>query len=246
MKVNCKALGGLFEFKYYTGGDVNDLTDEELDILREEVNRLQEEIEARSPKKKDDSKHQISKDILSDDEIPYEVRMKYIIDAYRKDKVKWGKLVEYAKHLEVEVIRLKEILIENGYTDNSVIGDYEPSKEREVIRELRAQVNQLKNENKELKKKTNSVDVTALESMISTFPLKIYKGLSFKSIIESQKDYINELQEILDKNDIPYAPQEPVNSLERDGVDEIMEDAGKYLKMHKETIGKIIEKWESM
>ena len=246
MKVNYKALGGLFELKYYTGGDVNELTDEELDILREEVNRLQEEIEARSPKKKDDSKHQISKDILSDDEIPYEVRMKYIIDAYRKDKVKWGKLAEYAKHLEAEVIRLKEIFIDNGYTDNSVIGDYEPRKEREVIRELRTQVNQLKTENKELKKYKNNVTIGTLESMISTFPLKIYKGFHFKSIINSQKDYINELQEILDKNDIPYALQEPVNSLESDGVDEITEDAGKYLKMHKETIEKIIEKWESL
>lgn len=245
MKVNYTALGGLFEFKYYTGGDVNDLTDEELEILKEELNRLQEEIEARSPKKKYDSKHQISKDILSDDEIPYEVRMKYIIDAYRKDKVKWGKLAEYAKHLEAEVIRLKEIFIDNGYTDNSVIGDYEPRKEREVIRELRAQVNQLKTENKELKKYKNNVTIGTLESMISTFPLKIYKGFHFKSIINSQKDYINELQEILDKNDIPYALQEPVNSLESDGVDEITEDAGKYLKMHKETIEKIIEKWES-
>lgn len=79
--------------------------------------------------------------------------------------------------------------------------------------------------------------------MISTFPLKIYKGFCFKSIINSQKDYINELQELLDKNDIPYALREPVNSLERDGVDEIIEDAGMYLRMHKETIEKIIEKW---
>ena len=38
----------------------------------------------------------------------------------------------------------------------------------------------------------------------------------------------------------------PSQSLESDGVDEIIEDAGKYLKMHKETIEKIIEKWESM
>ena len=64
--------------------------------------------------------------------------------------------------------------------------------------------------------------------------------------LELAESLINELQEILDKNDIPYAPQDPVNSLESDGVDEIIEDAGKYLKMHKETIEKIIEKWESM
>ena len=48
-----------------------------------------------------------AKDVLADKDIPYEVRMKYIIDAYRKDQEKWGKLVEYAKHLETEVARLK-------------------------------------------------------------------------------------------------------------------------------------------
>ena len=32
----------------------------------------------------------------------------------------------------------------------------------------------------------------------------------------------------------------PSQSLESDGVDEIIEDAGKYLKMHKETIEKIM------
>lgn len=42
--------------------------------------------------------------MMGDEDIPYEVRMKYIIDAYRKDQKKWGKLLEYAKHLEGEVI----------------------------------------------------------------------------------------------------------------------------------------------
>ena len=32
------------------------------------------------------------KDILNTAEIPYEVRMKYIIEAYRKDKERWAKL----------------------------------------------------------------------------------------------------------------------------------------------------------
>jgi hypothetical protein len=37
-------------------------------------------------------------DILNTAEIPYEVRMKYIIKAYREDQEKWGKLEAYAKH----------------------------------------------------------------------------------------------------------------------------------------------------
>lgn len=43
------------------------------------------------------------KDILEDNEIPFEVRMKYIIKAYRKDQEKWAKLYIHAKHME-EVI----------------------------------------------------------------------------------------------------------------------------------------------
>ena len=44
-------------------------------------------------------------DILADKDIPYEVRMKYIIDAYRKDQEKWGKLAEYAKQLQANMTR---------------------------------------------------------------------------------------------------------------------------------------------
>jgi len=252
MSFNFNALGGLLSFRYIN--DVEDLDVEDLqeiynDLeeeysvmnkdrkeLKSELDKLKEVLDRKNPEEKREKiekKRKTAKDILGDEEIPYEVRMKYIIDAYRKDQVKWGKLAEYAKHLEAEVIRLKDILIKNGYADPGVMDDVKPA---QLIAELRE-------ENKELKKKINGIDVAALECMISTFPLKIYKGFCFKSIINSQKDYINELQELLDKNDIPYALREPVNSLERDGVDEIIEDAGMYLRMHKETIEKIIEKW---
>ena len=42
----------------------------------------------------------VSIDILEDDEIPYEFRMKYIIKEYRKDQEKWAKLFFHAKNLE--------------------------------------------------------------------------------------------------------------------------------------------------
>ena len=38
--------------------------------------------------------------ILDDDEIPFEVRMKYIIKEYRKDQEKWAKLFFRAKNME--------------------------------------------------------------------------------------------------------------------------------------------------
>ena len=67
--------------------------------------------------------------LLNHEDIPYEVRMKHIIEAYRKDQEKWGKLAQYAKHLEGEVIRLKLILIDNGYTDSGIEGDYDAAEE---------------------------------------------------------------------------------------------------------------------
>ena len=135
MSVSFKALGGLFTFRY-----INDVEDMDLEGLQDIYNKLKEEqkelnseldrlkdvIDKKNPEEKREKirkKLNPAKEILGDEEIPYEVRMKYIIDSYRKDQVKWGKLAEYAKHLEGEVIRLKEILISNGYTDNGIVGD---------------------------------------------------------------------------------------------------------------------------
>ena len=38
--------------------------------------------------------------ILDDDEIPFEVRMKYILKAYRKDQEKWARLLIHTKQLQ--------------------------------------------------------------------------------------------------------------------------------------------------
>ena len=159
MSINFKAFGGLFTFRY-----TNDVEDMDLDILQEsyaeldeeyqvmkndckelkkELDKLQEVIERKNPEERREKiKRKLENDkvILHNEDIPYEVRMKYIIDAYRKDQVKWGKLAAYAKHLEGEVVRLKEILITNGYTDNGVVGDSEPAK---VISELKKKIKEL-------------------------------------------------------------------------------------------------------
>ena len=157
MSVNFKALGGLFEFRY-----INDVEDLDLDGLQDLYNKLEEEflviekdykelkgeldkvkevIDRKTPEEKREKKEKkpkTAKEILGDKDIPYEVRMKYIINAYRKDQKKWGKLAEYAKHLEGEVIRLKEILVSNGYTDSGVVGDSKPAK---VINDLKEELN---------------------------------------------------------------------------------------------------------
>ena len=52
MSVNFKALGGLFEFRYSTGDDVDKMNDEELDVVEEEIAKLQIKIDKIRPKEK--------------------------------------------------------------------------------------------------------------------------------------------------------------------------------------------------
>lgn len=218
MGFNFKTLGGLIEIKYATGDDVDNLDDEELDYLQEELERLQAKVDARKPKDKKQEKPKTIKEILNDGDIPYEVRMKYIIDAYRKDQEKWGKLAEYAKHLEAEVIRYKEIMVANGYTDNRIEKEVKPSKGNA---ELRKEIIDLK---KELNDANNNIK--NLENKIeSEYPQRKYKMASFKKVIKSQLLYIEALQKLLDENNIPYHPKAPINDLEREDMDNIDENA---------------------
>ena len=46
--------------------------------------------------------------VFDDDEIPYEVRMKHLIKAYRKDLKRLGELSQYAKGLEEENLLLQK------------------------------------------------------------------------------------------------------------------------------------------
>lgn len=236
MSINIKALGGLFAFRY-----INDVEDMDLDDLQEvysdieeeyrvmkqnckefkgELHKLKEIIDRKNPEEKTENKekpHNTNKDVLGDKDIPYEVRMKYIIDAYRKDQVKWGKLAEYAKHLEEEVIRLKEILISNGYTDNGIVGDSKPAK---VISDLRTEINELK---RKLKEKNAPVEkIKVLENRIEEiYPKRVHAMSSYKKVIKSQEDYIKALQMLLDDNGIKYHEKCPINDIEADGADAI-------------------------
>ena len=238
MSVSFKALGGLFTFRY-----INDVEDMDLEGLQDiynelkgeqkelnsELDRLKDVIDKKNPEEKREKirkKLNPSKEILGDEEIPYEVRMKYIIDSYRKDQVKWGKLAEYAKHLEGEVIRLKEILISNGYTDNGVVGDSEPAK---VINELRTRIKELEGY-KEIPKDVTAalVRIKYLENQIENFPLKVIKSKSFKNIINSQDKYIKELQTLLDENGIEYQPNDPIYKYVVEGANNVVDEAVRY------------------
>ena len=164
-----------------------------------------------------------AKDVLGDKDIPYEVRMKYIIDAYRKDQEKWGKLVDYAKHLEAEVARLKDVIKANGYVDPGADSVPKPA---QVIKELRAQIYELKGSLKELK--VAKIRISELEKQVDSFPLRIYKSDSFRRVIKKQRIYIEELQGLLDDNDIPYEPRLPINSLDKEDIDKLVDSALEY------------------
>ena len=235
MSVSFKALGGLFTFRY-----INDVEDLDLEDLQEiyndlkeeqkqfnsELDKLKEVIDKKNPEERREKikkKQKTAKEILGDEEIPYEVRMKYIIDAYRKDQVKWGKLAEYAKHLEAEVIRLKEILISNGYTDSGVVGDSKPAK---VINELKEQLNQLKQELKEKKINATNKKIERMKRLIEEeYPLRKFKLRTFKVTIRSMQAYIEELQGLLDQNDIVYGPMDLSDKIVVDNLDNFDETA---------------------
>lgn len=238
MSVNFKALGGLFTFRFINDVEDMDLEDlqdiyndlkEEHKKLKGELKKLKEVIYRKSPeeeREKNKKSPQTAKEVLGDDEIPYEVRMKYIIDAYRKDQKKWGKLADYAKHLEEEVIRLKEILISNGYADSGIVGDSEPAK---VIRELKEKIKELE-VNKDVPKDVTAalIKIKQLENQIESFPLKVFKSHSFKSIIKRQVEYITELQALLDENGIEYQPKDPQSQLMVEGVDNVVDETVRY------------------
>ena len=76
--------------------------------------------------------------VFEDDEIPYEVRMKYLIEGYRRDLKRLDQLARYAKGLEEENLLLQK-KIEN--TEKWIKSH--PDKE-ELIRKMDLEIRQLK------------------------------------------------------------------------------------------------------
>ena len=95
---------------------------------------------------------------------------------------------------------------------------------KKKIRELENSLNNLKEANNQIKD---------LQCRIDTFPLRIYKSICFRDIIKDQDKYIEELQTLLDYHDIPYEPRLPINNLDREGVDKIVEQTIEYKKQNE-------------
>ena len=158
--------------------------------------------------------------VSKNNDIPYEVRMKHIIKAYRNDQERLSKLEGYAKHLEGEVTRLKEIMVANGYSDDGELGDTESIY---IIKRLRKKINELQTKLKEQRKPEDLLKkIKILEDRIeNVYPKRKYKATTFQRVIKSQELYIEALQKLLDENGIPYHPRIPVNDLEAQGADRI-------------------------
>ena len=187
MKKEYEAFNGVFKFKIATGLDADEQRLEELKELEKELGH-----------KKDANAK------VNNDDVPYEARMKYIIQAYKKDQEKWAKLAVYAKHLEGEVIRLKGILIDNGYTDSGVSDDWTPDKEIAALK-------------KKIKKLEEDLEIK--------YPAKQQQNFNFKKILSSQASYIAHLHYLLDKHGIPYLTPKPLKKITQEAIDNIDENA---------------------
>ncbi len=115
-----------------------------------------------------------------EDDIPYEVRMKYLIAAYRKDLRRLEELSSYAKGLEEENVLLQRRLekAEAGVVDD-------PDKDATIKRLMS--------------------EIKALKTKITvTFPRRVVKMHDLRRRITHLEIYIRELQSLLMSKGIPY------------------------------------------
>lgn len=211
MEKKYSAFGGMLKMRISTSDETSKLDEEELNFLKEdydnlkgELNDLKKIIDANSPESKKEKNHKNINEILNDSEIPYEVRMLHLIKAYRKDQEKWAKLAEYAKHLEAEVIRLKGILIDKGFTDSGASSDWTPDKEIALLK-------------KKIKKLEENIEIK--------YPAKKQKIFRIKRLMSSQASYIVHLQYLLDKHGIPYLTPKSLKDITQEDIDNIDENA---------------------
>ena len=138
--------------------------------------------------------------VFEDDEIPYEVRMKHLIEGYRKDLKRLDQLARYAKGLEEENLLLQK-KIEN--TEKWIKSH--PDKE-ELIRKMDLEIRQLKG------------------TLRKNFPKRVVELKHIKSKVRDIEEYMRYLQSLLDDNGISYEERKPnpspkVEELNIEGID---------------------------
>ena len=115
-----------------------------------------------------------------DDDIPYEVRMKHIIEAYRKDLKRLESLEKYAKGLEEE-----NLLLQKKMEKTDAWLAEEPDRQA-AIQKMQLEIKQLRG------------------TLIKSFPKRVIQMRDIKKKVMSLEEYIRYLQRLLQQNDIPY------------------------------------------
>ena len=123
--------------------------------------------------------------VFEDDEIPYEVRMKHLIEGYRRDLKRLDQLARYAKGLEEENLLLQK-KIEN--TEKWIKSH--PDKE-ELIKKMDLEIRQLKG------------------TLTKSYPKRVVELKYIKKKVRDIEDYMRYLQSLLDDNDISYEERKP-------------------------------------
>ena len=129
-----------------------------------------------------------------DDDIPYEVRMKHIIEAYRKDLKRLESLEKYAKGLEEENLQLQKKMEK---TDAWLAE--EPDRQA-AIQKMQLEIKQLRG------------------TLIKSFPKRVIQMRDIKKKVMSLEEYIRYLQTLLQQNDIPYEERK-VNPSKSESID---------------------------
>ena len=130
--------------------------------------------------------------MFEDDEIPYEVRMKHLIKAYRKDLKRLEELSQYAKGLEEENMLLQKKIEKSGTSE-------EASKEVTISR-MKSEINQLKG------------------TLTKSFPKRVIQMRDARKKIISLQEYILSLQSLLTANGIAYEERQ-VKSSKAESID---------------------------
>ena len=137
--------------------------------------------------------------VFEDDEIPYEVRMKHLIEGYRRDLKRLESLERYAKGLEEE-----NLLLQTKIDKNEAWMKEHPDKEK-LILQMNLEIRQLKG------------------TLTKSFPKRVIELKHIKSKLRGQDEYIKYLRSLLDANDVPYEERKPNPSpkVEELNVDDI-------------------------
>ena len=123
--------------------------------------------------------------VFEDGEIPYEVRMKYLIEGYRRDLKRLESLERYAKGLEEENLHLQKRLekSEEWITEH-------PDKEA-LIKQMDLEIRQLKG------------------TLTKSFPKRVVELKHIKRKIRNLEEYTLYLQSLLKDNEICYNERKP-------------------------------------